>query len=304
MGWKTIVSAIISLILIGFLIIYWFSPFGTIDFGIASSRNANFSLNNSLNNSMQFYDNLRYSKANISYSISDCPIGKKDEMKTAFDIIKNYTILDFYSVNENGEISVTCNDRNKVEGGLFIAGEGGPTNITQSENFNVIFSGTILLIKESDCERPNIALHELLHALGFNHSGNKNNIMYPVSKCSQIISQDILDTINSLYSIPSLPDLLLENVSATMSGRYLDLNLTLRNAGLKDAPGGTIEVYADEKNIHKIDFEPLLLGHGRMIRINNIFVLQKSINELRFFINTNFEELEKENNEAILKYNT
>ncbi|MCX6749667.1 MAG: matrixin family metalloprotease [Candidatus Pacearchaeota archaeon] len=299
MGWKKILGYFIALILIALLVFYWVFPH--INFGTASSRNYNFSLGASSNSSMQFYDNLRYSGKNISYSILDCPIGKKDEMKTAFDIIQNSTILNFYPANENEEISVTCDEKNRVKGGLFIGGEGGPTNISQSGSFNVISHGTILLIRESDCERPNIALHELLHALGFNHSENKKNIMYPVSKCNQIISQDILDTINSLYSVPSLPDLLFENISATMNGRYLGLNMTLRNNGFKEAPNGVIEVYADGKKIQDIEFGPLLTGQGR-IMINNIFVLQKSINELRFFINADFEELEKENNEAILKY--
>jgi hypothetical protein len=282
---------------------YWFFPFETINFGTASSKNSNFSLDNSSDENMQFYDNLRYSSENISYNILDCPIGKTDDMKTAFDIIENSTILNFYPVNSHEEISVTCDDKNRLDGSLFIGGEGGPSNISQAGNFNVISHGTILLIKESNCERPNIAIHELLHALGFNHSLNTKNIMYPVSKCSQTIGQDTLVKINELYSIPSLPDLLFENVSATMDGRYLDLNLTMRNNGLRSSQGGTVETYADGKIIHKIGFEPLLVGHGRIITINNIFVLQKSISELRFFINTTFKELEKENNEVILRYN-
>jgi hypothetical protein len=302
MGWKAVFGYVISIILIAFLIFYWVFPLGTLNFGITSAKNYNFSMSNNINDSMQFYKNLRYSDRNISYSISGCPIGKEDEMKTAFSIIENSTILNFYSVNENGEISVACDEKNRVEGGLFIAGEGGPTNITESGDFNVISHGTILLIRESNCERPNIALHELLHALGFNHSENPNNIMYPVSKCSQIISQDILSTVNSLYSVQSLPDLLLENVSATMSGRYLDLNLTLRNNGLSNAQGGDIEVYADGNIIKKIEFKPLAVGSGRIITMGNIFILQKSINELRFFINADLDELSKENNEAILKY--
>ena len=64
--------------------------------------------------------------------------------------------------------------------GLFIAGEGGPSNITKSGDFSVITHGSILLIKESKCERPNIAIHELLHALGFDHSENPNNHSNPL----------------------------------------------------------------------------------------------------------------------------
>ena len=158
------------------------------------------------------------------------------------------------------------------------------------------------LIREPNCPNPNVGIHELLHALGFEHSENPNNIMYPTTKCSQTIGEDIPELINLLYSYPSLPDVAFENVSATMNSRYLDLNIVIRNQGLADSSEGTIEVYADEDLVKEIEFESLEIGHGRKILINNIFILQKDIDELRFFINADFEELEKDNNEVILKY--
>ncbi len=302
MGWKSFFGYIVTIFLIMILFFYWYFPLKTIYFGTSSSGNSNFSLNSSGNDSMQFYSNLRYREPNISYNIIDCPLKKTDEMKTAFTMIQNLTQLKFYSVNQNEEISVTCNSTSRVSEGLFIAGEGGPTNITTSGGFNVIYRGSILLIKESDCEIPNIAIHELFHALGFDHSKNPNNVMYPVSQCGQRIGNDTINTIKQLYSFPSLPDLILENVSATMDGRYLNANLTVRNVGLKDAPGGTMEIYADGKMVQSIKFNPLAIGYGRKILINNIFIFQKSIGELRFFIKTDFDELSKQNNEVILNY--
>ena len=59
-----------------------------------------------------------------------------------------------------------------IREGKFIAGEGGPTNITVSGKYNVITHGSILLIRESRCSIPTIAIHELLHVLGFKHSNN------------------------------------------------------------------------------------------------------------------------------------
>ncbi|MDP3992221.1 MAG: matrixin family metalloprotease [Nanoarchaeota archaeon] len=302
MGWKSVLSYVIAILLVALLFFYWVFPLETIDFSF-SPKNSNFTLDGNGNDNMQFYQNMRFPNKDISYRIDDCTLQKADEMETAFDIIDDLTIINFYSVSSNEEIFVTCDEQTRFEGNLFIAGEGGPVNITQAGNFNVIQKGAITLIRESKCENPNVGTHELLHALGFDHSENPNNIMYPVSKCSQTIGQDTVDLINWLYSFPSLPDMAFENVSATMSGRYLDLNFTIRNQGLKNSPGGTIEVYADGDSIQEIEFESLGIGHGRRILINNIFVLQKSIDELRFFINTDFEELEKENNEAILKYN-
>src|SRR3972149_2427373 len=301
MGWKSILVSVIAVFLVLLLFFYWVFPLETIDFTF-SPKNSNFSLNSYGNESMQFYENMRYPSKDISYRIQGCTLQKADEMETAFDMIDNLTIINFYSVNNNEEISVTCDSKTRFEGDLFIAGEGGPINITKAGYFNVIQKGAITLIRESKCENPNVGIHELLHALGFDHSENPNNIMYPVSKCSQTIGQDISDMINELYSFQSLPDLAFENVSATMSGRYLDLNFTIRNQGIKDSSGAKVEIYADGELVKEIESEPLDIGHGRSIFISNIFILQKSIDELRFSIKTDFEELDKGNNEAILKY--
>ena len=50
--------------------------------------------------------------------------------------------------------------------------------------------------------------------------------MYEISRCDQTIGEDIISFINEIYSIPSSPDLLFENATALMHGKYLDINLT------------------------------------------------------------------------------
>jgi len=244
---------------------------------------------------------MRFPEPRISYKIDDCTLQKQDDMERAFNILENLTILDFYSVSSNEEISVTCSSNNIIEEGMFIAGEGGPTNITQGDDFNVIFRGTILLIKDSKCTDPNVALHELFHVLGFNHSENSNNIMYYVSKCRQEISSDMIKLINELYSIPSYADLSFEDVSATMSGKYLNTNFTIRNYGLKDTTSSQVKIYGDGKNIKTVDLKPVNIGYGRSISLQNIFVTQLNVKELEFVIETNFPELDKENNKIILE---
>ena len=301
MGWKSVLGYFIAIFLVALLFFYWMFPLDTINFGSVSSRNSNFSLIAG-NQGMQFYENMRYPEKDISYRIQDCPLNKKDNMERAFDIVDDLTDVNFYSVESNEEILVTCDDEVKYEGDSFVAGEGWPVNITKAGNFNIIKKGVVTLIREPNCPNPNVGIHELLHALGFEHSENPNNIMYPTTKCSQTIGEDIPELINLLYSYPSLPDVAFENVSATMNSRYLDLNIVIRNQGLADSSEGTIEVYADEDLVKEIEFESLEIGHGRKILINNIFILQKDIDELRFFINADFEELEKDNNEVILKY--
>ena len=285
------------------LVVYWFIPYNTIDFG-ASSGNYNFNLeNNNDTTGMQFYKNMRFPEKRISYKIEDCNIQKLNELEEAFNIIAESTILEFYKVDFDEEISVSCDSDIKIEGKMFIAGEGGPTNITQLEKYNLILHGQILLIKNSDCLRPNVATHELLHVLGFDHSENPNNIMYPISKCKQVIGNDTLDLINELYSIPSYPDLVFENVSAVMHGKYLDANLSIRNNGFQTSSVSQILIYADDKFVEAVNLEELEPGHGKAILLTNHRVLKLNINELEFVIDTEFEELDKENNKLNLILN-
>jgi len=296
---KIIFGGIFMILVVSLLVFYWFIPREAIDFGIKTG-NYNFSVSHGYEE-MQFYKNMRFPTSEISYKILDCPLQKEDEMEYAFDIFSNKTVLNFYAVNSDEEISITCDSKNKIEGGLFIAGEGGPTNITKAGEFNVILSGKILLIRESKCERPNIAIHELLHVLGFEHSSNPDNIMYHISKCDQIMGEDIVGLINELYSYPGYPDLIFENVSAKMEGRFLDVNVSIRNSGLNDAGTASIIIYADEKEIKKIDFEPLRIGYGRMMVLKNVWISKLVVNELEFYIDYDGNELDKENNRIKLE---
>jgi len=278
--------------------LYWFIPLGTNEF-TAKSGDSNFNLEN--NDSLQFYKNMRYPEREISYKISECTLQKKEDMQRAFEIIEEKTILNFYPTQVNEEISVTCDSKSKVERGLFIAGEGGPTNISIAGKFNVIFNGQILLIRKSSCSNPNIALHELLHALGFDHSLNQNNIMYSISNCAQTIGEDIIKLINELYLTPTYPDLLYQDVSAVMHGSYLDLNISIRNNGLKNSKDAKIIIYADEKLVKEIELEGLGVGYGRGIILENVWIKKRSVEKIEFFIDYDFSELDKENNKVVLE---
>jgi len=269
MSYKIFFSLVFFILAVALLGIYWLGPFTEVSFGF-KERNYNFSLNSSNGEVSQFYPKMRFPTSSISYRIEDCPLNKKEDMERSFEFISEKTILGFYSVQNNEEIYVTCDSQSKIEGRLFIAGEGGPTNITQTSNFNVIKQGAITLIKESKCPIPNVGIHELLHVLGFDHSPNPNNIMYEVSRCEQEISQDIIDTINNLYSTPTLADLSIDNASASMHGRYLDVSLTIINNGLKKSENSTVKIYADGDKVKELEIGELEIGYGSNTKYKKI----------------------------------
>ena len=298
MGLKIFFGFLFFLLVVALLFIYWFFPLGGVVNFDFKPKNYNFSVNGE---DMQFYSKMRFKEPEISYKIIQCPIKKKNDIEYAFEIVSNKTRLSFYPVSYGESISITCDSSAMVEGGLFIAGEGGPTNITKTENFNVILNGKILLIRESDCERPNIAIHELFHVLGFKHSSNLNNIMYNISKCEQVIGEDNINLLEELYSIPSYPDLAFENISSSMRSRYLDTNISIKNNGLQKSGPAKIIIYADEKNIKEIELKPIDIGYGITISLTNIFINKLNVDKLEYMIDSKFDELDKENNRAILE---
>lgn len=296
---KAILAGLFIILVVFLLGAYWFIPHQDLDFFFVD-KNSNFTIGN-VSEGMQFYPNMRFPSTEISYHINKCTLQKKSEMERAFDTIENVTELTFIKVPDNGQIEVTCDSNTKLEGGLYVAGEGGPSNITKSGEFNVIKQGKILLIRESKCDKPLVSTHELLHVLGFNHSQNEENIMFPVSKCGQEIGKDTLDLIDKLYSYPSYPDLAFESASASRSGTYLDLNFSVRNMGLEKAKKFVIVIYADNSEIDRYDSEALDIGEGRKILLSNIFSLKRDINQLKLEIEYPESELKKENNLAVLE---
>ncbi|MBD3247351.1 matrixin family metalloprotease [Candidatus Pacearchaeota archaeon] len=296
---KAYFAMLFLVVIVSLMTIYYIAPFTKLEFDVMPS-NYNFSLDvNASLVEMQFYPNMRFPSKRITYNIHDaCSLKKKQDMMDAFDIVENKTSMVFSSSNENADIEITCNETTKYESGMYIAGEGGPTNVVKTDKFYVINGGTILLIRDSDCERPNIAIHELFHVLGFKHSNNPNNIMYNYTKCNQVIGDDNIQLLERLYSVESKPDLLFEEnkTNVLMHGRYLDLNLTVKNYGLRDAKDFIVSVIVDEKPIKEILIGEVNVGNGKVLSLRNLWVTKRNPSEVQLRIDPNFEEITKENN--------
>lgn len=298
MRWGNAILVFLNIFMLITVSLYFFVAPGDVSF-LQQEKSPEFSLaNNSVQ--MQFYENMRFPDKKISYLIDDgCNLKKRQDMTIAFKMLANMTVLDFYAVSKNEDITVVCQEKTVIQEGMFIAGEGGPTNITDGELFKVILHGNILLIKDSSCERPNVAIHELLHVLGFNHSENTNNILYPVSKCKQTVGTDITKKISELYVFPSQPDLSLSNVSISNNGRKLNVNLSIRNEGLKKASESKVIIYADDKIIKEIEIGEIEIGHGLKIELQNLWLSKIKVNQFRIVINSTDAELSDSNNQVL-----
>jgi hypothetical protein len=299
MKFKDFLLGFIGLIIIGILVMYYFVPMEQITFG--TSTNPEFNLENKSKN-MQFYLDMRFPYTDISYNISEeCPLSKTLEMKEAFEIIENVTDLKFYMKEKDPQINVYCEEKNRIEEGLFIAGEGGPTRIIELDQYSLIQKGEILLIRNSRCERPNIAIHELLHVLGFDHSENSNNIMYEVSRCKQTIGEEIPAEINRIYEEAPLPDLKLGEIELQQRGRYLDFNVSISNQGLINSSRSKLNVYGDDKLIEEFEINALEPGSGMKLKTKNIWINQLRIENIKIKIESSEPELSKNNNEIVLE---
>lgn len=298
--WIFALSAIFIIFAVALLIFYWIIPIKEINLS-PNSKNYNFSLSPIDPSTIQFYENMRFPNKEISYSIDPlCTIQKKQEMKETFKQIEDFTILRFYE-SETPEILIICDDKNHLEKGIFIAGEGGPTNITKTKTMNVILNGKILLIKNTECPTPNVAIHELLHVLGFQHSSNKNNIMYNFSKCDQTIGAEIPELINNLYSISNIPDLEINTASVEMDGNYANINLNIANNGLAKANSAKLIIKTDQEIIKTIELNPLDIGYGSEIKITNLLISNPNSGNLIIEITYSPEEWDKKNNKIELE---
>ena len=125
--------------------------------------------NQTFGNVSQFFPKMKFNHNNISYRIDfTCSDEKKQRAKAAFkDLAAKIPVITFYPVSDTPDIEVSCSRGNKylADKEHFIAGEGGAKTIIQTEEYNVINDGVILLHTNppgfKKCEWPNIELHEL-----------------------------------------------------------------------------------------------------------------------------------------------
>jgi len=266
----------------------------------------------SYNGSLQFYPNMLFNHKIITYAIEDtCEKSKYNNMIQAFSILENETsrLIKFQPASSEPDIFVTCNQsvqelESKQKSSYFIAGEGGAERAISSGEFWVIEKGKILLYypRTKECLTYHVELHELLHVFGFKHSDNRYSMMYPVSECNQVLSDDIIQEILRLYNLPELADIYITNVSAVKHGIYIDFDIEIKNQGIENARNITLVLSSENKEIEKFDLKEINYGEGKILEVENIRIpiTMLNLDEIKFSVETESEELDKSNNQVTL----
>jgi hypothetical protein len=247
-----------------------------------------------------FSENLRFNHNLISYSIQDdCDSDRRSDMIAAFNIfVDTVDIISFYEVENEADILVGCSDDFiKLKEDLFAAGEGGPSKIINTSLFKTIEEGKITLYNGGICDYPIVALHELCHVFGFDHSKDPENIMFAVANCEQKMSDDMAELMTKLYSIEALADAKISKLNVTMKGRYIDFNISILNEGMIDIEKIILTVFADEKEVEVLDLGEIGIGYGRTLRMKNVRI-PRNIETLKFILDAGNEtrELNDDNN--------
>ncbi|MFH1358252.1 MAG: matrixin family metalloprotease [archaeon] len=261
----------------------------------------------------QFYPEMKFNHNKITYKIgTGCSDEKKQRMLKAFDILsEKVRYLTFEPSLNNPDIEISCNKKTKenIEDKHFIAGEGGAKEIIKTNRYNIITNGVIYLyddpdFKTIDCEYPNVEMHELMHVFGFDHTSDKESLMFPLlDSCDQTLDYTIISKLISLYAQPNLPDLYFEDIKVVKKGRYLDFNLTIRNSGLIDAEETNIVILEDLKKIDQREINSLNFGAGISLQTTNLKLNSLNPKEIRFIIDMENKiiEIDKNNNIAKIK---
>ncbi len=262
----------------------------------------------------QFYPNMKFNHNQISYNIEEsCTENKRTRMKEAFNLLQEQVGLITFYETDDGEpdIRVLCSKEVESTQGrnFFIAGEGGAEQIIQTKKYNVVTKGIVLLYDEPHnaimCSWPNVELHELMHVFGFEHSEDRNSLMYPyLESCDQKLDEEIINDMKKLYSQPNLPDLYFEKVKATKHGKYLDFNVTIKNAGVIDAKNIILSTRDNNEEGDRFPLDDIGFGAGVTFSVANTQLNSRysQVVELILDPNDRIKELDEENNVAKLVF--
>jgi hypothetical protein len=152
---------------------------------------------------------LHWTHMPLSYKIINCTDYQKNRIVKAFNQIQKETenVVSFENVQINEDITVYCNKEERPTG-YYDYYTSGESYYQVYENYSnriahaeINFYGITETTYSSGCTiYPDIEIHEILHAFGFEHTNQSNHIMNPYhTYCPSKLNQDIIDRLITIY---------------------------------------------------------------------------------------------------------
>ncbi|MCS7106212.1 MAG: matrixin family metalloprotease [Candidatus Aenigmarchaeota archaeon] len=252
------------------------------------------------------YENIRWSSMplkvylNVSSGLAlpHFSVSSIESMREALEIWENATnkLIIFEEVENPEESDIIVNWVKTFEEGKRILGEGGPV-VRDTGLFNLTVRGEIYLrIQKVKCLEVITAMHEIGHVLGFDHSKNPEDIMYPIASCSQRITEAEVKTLEELYKIPPKPELYFLNASVNKPGKYLAMEFGVKNSGLINSFKSSVSLILDNRTVRSFDIPELQPGEALVVRVSNLIIPSFKIFQLLVDAQNHNDEIYEGNN--------